>query len=59
MSHFRQFRKFCGMYVQRQTALEMLQKNLKEEYRAVVDYEVAFFNTVRTLHPLAPPEAFD
>ena len=47
------------MYVQRQTALEMLQKNLKEEYRAVVDYEVAFFNTVRTLHPLAPPEAFD
>ncbi len=25
----------------------MLQKNLKEEYRAVVDYEVAFFNTVR------------
>ena len=35
--------------MQRQTALETLQKNLKEEYRAVVDYEVAFFNTV---HPL-------
>ena len=32
--------------VQRQRALEKLQKNLKEEYRAAVDYEVAFFNTV-------------
>ena len=34
------------MHVQRQKALERLQKNLKEEYRAVVDYEVAFYNTV-------------
>ena len=34
----------------------MLQKNLKEEYRAVVDYEVAFFNTVCPFYPLAPPE---
>ena len=35
--------------LQRQKALERLQKNLKEEYRAVVDYEVAFFNTVSSL----------
>ena len=36
----------ASMHAQRQKALERLQKNLKEEYRAVVDYEVAFFNTV-------------
>lgn len=34
------------MHLQRQDALERLQRNLKEEYRAAVDYEVAFFNTV-------------
>ena len=39
----------ADMHAQRQKALERLQKNLKEEYRAVVDYEVAFFNTVSWL----------
>ena len=39
----------ASMHAQRQKALERLQKNLKEEYRAVVDYEVAFFNTVSWL----------
>ena len=38
-----------AVHAQRQKALERLQKNLKEEYRAVVDYEVAFFNTVGCL----------
>lgn len=42
------------MHVQRQKALERLQKNLKEEYRAVVDYEVAFYNTVSPCCGLQP-----
>lgn len=44
------------MSAQRQSALETLQKNLKEEYRAVVDYEVAFLRVPPLPHQRSLPD---
>ncbi len=39
---------------QKRQAIEKLQNNLKEEYRAVFDFDVAFFQTVRCLSSAFP-----
>lgn len=35
--------------LQKREAMEKLQNNLKGEYRAVVEFDVAFFQTVRPI----------
>jgi hypothetical protein len=37
---------FLSAFGQRRETIEQLQNNLKEEYRAVFDFEVALFQTV-------------